>query len=153
MHHEGLDLARLTAEATPAALAAWHRDHSVGEEIAVHGSWLGPVSFETVALGAGTTLVDATIGLGRAQWTLRREATLPDLVAPLLGVLIVGLNPSVYSAERGVAFARPGNRFWPAAMAAGLVTEDRDPSRPPQLSLSKPLNSEAIDEPAVTPIP
>jgi len=33
----------------------------------------------------------------------------------------------VYSAERGVAFARPGNRFWPAAIAAGLVTEDRDP--------------------------
>ena len=109
MHHDDLDLARLTAEATPAALAAWHRDHGVGQEIAVHGSWLGPVSFESVALGAGMSVVDATSGLGRGQWTLRREATLPDLVAPLLRVLIVGLNPSVYSAERGVAFARPGN--------------------------------------------
>lgn len=127
MHHDDLNLARLTAEATPAALAAWHRDHGVGDEIGIHGSWLGPVSFESVALGAGTTVVDATSGLGRAQWTLRREPTLPDLVAPLLRVLIVGLNPSVYSAERGVAFARPGNRFWPAAIAAGLVTEDRDP--------------------------
>jgi TDG/mug DNA glycosylase family protein len=27
----------------------------------------------------------------------------------------------------GVGFARPGNRFWPAALAAGLVTRDRDP--------------------------
>jgi TDG/mug DNA glycosylase family protein len=25
-----------------------------------------------------------------------------------------------------VGFARPGNRFWPAALAAGLVTVDRD---------------------------
>ena len=127
MHHDDLDLARLTAEATPAALAGWHRDHAVGEEVAVHGIWLGPVSFESVALGAGTTILDATSGLGRGQWTLRREPTLPDLVAPLMRVLIVGLNPSVYSAERGVAFARPGNRFWPAAIAAGLVSEDRDP--------------------------
>jgi TDG/mug DNA glycosylase family protein len=42
-------------------------------------------------------------------------------------VLICGLNPSVYSAERGIGFARPGNRFWPAALAAGLVGRDRDP--------------------------
>jgi TDG/mug DNA glycosylase family protein len=26
-----------------------------------------------------------------------------------------------------VGFARPGNRFWPAALAAGVVTRDRDP--------------------------
>jgi TDG/mug DNA glycosylase family protein len=56
-----------------------------------------------------------------------RELSLPDLVAPHLRVLICGLNPSVYSAERGVNFARPGNRFWPAALAAGLVSRDRDP--------------------------
>jgi double-stranded uracil-DNA glycosylase len=37
------------------------------------------------------------------------------------------LNPSVYSADAGIGFARPGNRFWPAAIAAGLVTVDRDP--------------------------
>ncbi len=122
-----LDLARLTPEATPAALAAWHRDHPVDAEIVVHGSWYGPVPFDSVAEGAGTAVVSGTSGLGRSQWTLRREPTLPDLVAPLLRVLVVGLNPSVYSAERGVAFARPGNRFWPAAIAAGLVTTDRDP--------------------------
>jgi TDG/mug DNA glycosylase family protein len=41
-------------------------------------------------------------------------------------VLLVGLNPSLFSADAGVGFARPGNRFWPAALAAGLVTRDRD---------------------------
>ncbi len=122
-----LDLARLTPEATPAALAAWHRDHRVDDEIIVHGSWYGPVTFGAVAEGAGAEVISGTSGLGRSQWTLRRELTLPDLVAPLLRVLVVGLNPSIYSAERGVAFARPGNRFWPAAIAAGLTVHDRDP--------------------------
>ena len=42
-------------------------------------------------------------------------------------LLVCGLNPSIYSADAGVGYARPGNRFWPAAIAAGLVTEDRDP--------------------------
>jgi len=58
---------------------------------------------------------------------LRRLRTLPDYVGPDMRLLLVGLNPSLYAADRGVGFARPGNRFWPAARAAGLVTRDRDP--------------------------
>jgi TDG/mug DNA glycosylase family protein len=42
-------------------------------------------------------------------------------------LLLCGLNPSPASVEAGVGFARPGNRFWPAAHAAGLATKDRDP--------------------------
>lgn len=42
-------------------------------------------------------------------------------------LLVCGLNPSLYAADVGVAYGRPGNRFWPAALAAGLVTVDRDP--------------------------
>jgi double-stranded uracil-DNA glycosylase len=42
-------------------------------------------------------------------------------------MLVVGLNPSLYSADRGTSFARPGNRFWPAALAAGVAERDRDP--------------------------
>lgn len=57
----------------------------------------------------------------------RRERTLPDTVGPGMRLLLVGLNPSVYAADAGVGFARPGNRFWPAALAAGIVTRDRDP--------------------------
>ena len=57
----------------------------------------------------------------------QRTLTLPDTVGPDMRLLVVGLNPSVLSAEVGVGFARNGNRFWPAALAAGIVTRDRDP--------------------------
>jgi len=53
--------------------------------------------------------------------------TLPDFVAPGMRVLVCGLNPSIYAARIGIPYGRPGNRFWPAALAAGLVTVDRDP--------------------------
>jgi len=56
-----------------------------------------------------------------------RARTLPDVVGPEMRVLVCGLNPSVYAADAGVGYARPGNRFWPAAVAAGLVSIDRDP--------------------------
>jgi TDG/mug DNA glycosylase family protein len=56
-----------------------------------------------------------------------RARTLPDFVGPDMRLLVCGLNPSVYAADAGVGFARPGNRFWPAALAAGLVSRDRDP--------------------------
>ncbi len=59
----------------------------------------------------------------------RRARTLPDTVGPEMRLLICGLNPSVYAADAGAGFARPGNRFWPAAQAAGLVSTDRDPRR------------------------
>jgi len=42
-------------------------------------------------------------------------------------VLACGLNPSVVSADAGFGFAGPNNRFWRAAIAAGLVTRARDP--------------------------
>ena len=47
-----------------------------------------------------------------------RADTLPDYVRPGLDVLICGLNPSLRSAETGVPYGRPGNRFWPAAVRA-----------------------------------
>ena len=60
---------------------------------------------------------------------LRRDHTLPDTVRAGMRLLVCGLNPSPYAADAGVGFGRPGNRFWPAAAAAGLVTADRDPRR------------------------
>ena len=42
-----------------------------------------------------------------------RLETLPDLLRDGLDVVFVGINPSVYSVERGHYFARPTNRFWP----------------------------------------
>ncbi len=56
-----------------------------------------------------------------------RVLTLADTVGPGMRLLVVGLNPSVYSAQAGIGYFRPGNRFWPAAIASGLLTKDRDP--------------------------
>ncbi len=52
---------------------------------------------------------------------------LANVVGPGMRLLLVGLNPSPTSAATGVAFAHKGNRFWPAALQAGIVTSDRDP--------------------------
>lgn len=58
---------------------------------------------------------------------LTRYRTLPDTIGPGVRLLICGLNPSPAAADAGIGFARPGNRFWPAALAAGIVGRDRDP--------------------------
>ena len=56
----------------------------------------------------------------------RRADSLADTVGPGMRLLVCGLNPSLYSAARGVGYARPGNRFWPAAQAAGILTRPLD---------------------------
>jgi TDG/mug DNA glycosylase family protein len=45
----------------------------------------------------------------------------PDVIAPQLKVLFVGINPGLYSGATGHHFARPGNRFWPALHKAGFT--------------------------------
>ena len=47
--------------------------------------------------------------------------TLPDYMAEDLGIVLVGLNPSQVSVERGHYFANPRNRFWRAFNQSGLV--------------------------------
>jgi TDG/mug DNA glycosylase family protein len=84
-----------------------------------------------VVVGAGFTvdeLVDRTDDRSvRLTIRARRARTLADTVGPGMRLLMCGLNPSLYAADAGVGFARPGNRFWPAALAAGIVSRDRDP--------------------------
>jgi TDG/mug DNA glycosylase family protein len=55
--------------------------------------------------------------------------TLPDYLRPGLAMVSIGINPSLYSVEKGFAFARPGNRFWPAFNAAGFVPVPLEPGR------------------------
>jgi TDG/mug DNA glycosylase family protein len=55
----------------------------------------------------------------------------PDLVAPGLRVLLVGINPSLWSGWSGYHFGRPSNRLWLTLHQAGLiprrlVAEDTD---------------------------
>jgi TDG/mug DNA glycosylase family protein len=90
-----------------------------------------PEALGEVLAGAGYDVVDfVEDGEDDDSWMhvlVRRARTLPDFVGPGMRMLFCGLNPSVYSADRGMGFARPGNRFWPAALRAGIVSRDRDP--------------------------
>lgn len=50
--------------------------------------------------------------------------SVPDLLPDPLWLLLVGINPSPRSAETGLHFAHPGNRFYPALRAAGVLPDD-----------------------------
>jgi double-stranded uracil-DNA glycosylase len=86
-----------------------------------------------VVLGAGFLLQDLEVvehEAGEVSLVVEatRARTLPDVVGAGMRLLVCGLNPSLYAADRGVGYARPGNRFWPAALSAGIVSVDRDPA-------------------------
>jgi TDG/mug DNA glycosylase family protein len=49
------------------------------------------------------------------------DRTLPDLVAPGLRVLLVGINPSLWSGWSGYHFGRPSNRLWTTLHESGLT--------------------------------
>jgi double-stranded uracil-DNA glycosylase len=51
--------------------------------------------------------------------------TLPDLLNEGLDVVFVGINPSIFSVERGHYFARKTNRFWPALSRSVLSARAR----------------------------
>jgi TDG/mug DNA glycosylase family protein len=46
--------------------------------------------------------------------------TLPDYLRPGLDIIFVGINPGLYSVQRGHYFARATSRFWPAFSASKL---------------------------------
>lgn len=51
--------------------------------------------------------------------------TLPDYVAPGMRLLLIGINPGLYSVQRGRYFARRTSRFWPAFSRSRLSAEAR----------------------------
>jgi double-stranded uracil-DNA glycosylase len=53
------------------------------------------------------------------------DRTLPDLLRHGLDIVFVGINPSIYSVERGHYFARRANRFWPALSRSALSAAAR----------------------------
>jgi TDG/mug DNA glycosylase family protein len=55
-------------------------------------------------------------------------ALVPDLVAPGLSALLVGINPSLWSGAVGLHFANPSNRLWPTLFEAGWTPRRLDPS-------------------------
>ncbi len=106
----------------PRALAGVHDRAPVGAGLRLRfASRLAPELADDLVEGGGF------VWRARDRGLVERARTLPDRVAPGMRVLLCGLNPSLYAADAGVGFARPGNRFWPAALASGLLTVDRDP--------------------------
>jgi TDG/mug DNA glycosylase family protein len=57
----------------------------------------------------------------REQIAAAKGATVPDVMAPVLRVLFVGINPGLYSGAVRHHFARPGNRFWKALALSGFT--------------------------------
>jgi double-stranded uracil-DNA glycosylase len=89
-------------------------------------SW-HPEALLDVFVGAGFDVHACQVEEKVVRVRGERLRTLADIVGPDMALLVVGLNPSFFAADAGVGFARPGNRFWPAAIRAGIVTKDRDP--------------------------
>jgi TDG/mug DNA glycosylase family protein len=139
--------------AVPLALAELHRAVAVGGQVDLtffegdqeHGPvphddfagrafslWSAGAAVDVVT-GAGFTIdeFEEHRSKGGADYTVQatRARTLPDTVGPGMRLLVCGLNPSLRAADAGVGFATPTNRFWKAAMLAGLVTRPRDPWR------------------------
>lgn len=57
----------------------------------------------------------------RAELESFAGRTIEDLLPDPLRLLFVGINPGLVSAATGLHFARPGNRFYPALHAAGII--------------------------------
>jgi TDG/mug DNA glycosylase family protein len=63
----------------------------------------------------------------RQKQALKQSApTLPDYLRPGLDLVFVGINPGLYSVQRGHYFARATNRFWPSFSASELSKPIRD---------------------------
>ncbi|WP_420176653.1 mismatch-specific DNA-glycosylase [Luteococcus sp. OSA5] len=55
-------------------------------------------------------------------------AVVDDLLPTPLRLLVVGINPSLWTAATGAHFARPGNRYYPALARAGIISHPFDAS-------------------------
>ena len=68
----------------------------------------------------------------RAELESYRDAEVPDLLPgpedPDLRLLFVGINPGLWTAATRTHFAHPANRFYPALLLAGIITEPISPS-------------------------
>jgi TDG/mug DNA glycosylase family protein len=68
------------------------------------------------------------MGFTNAQLRSFQDVEVPDLLGSDLRLLFVGINPGLWTAAVQAHFARPGNRFYPALLRAGIITEPVAPS-------------------------
>ena len=134
----------------PRAFASLHESCAVGAPIAASvlaGAHEGLIDDDDLPGRRFTSwradqLVDVAVGAGFADVEVEQVASphahdvlwlgavrarsLADSVGTGMRLLTCGLNPSLFAAGAGVGYARPGNRFWPALVAAGLAARPRD---------------------------
>ncbi len=68
------------------------------------------------------------MGFSRAELDSFRNVEVPDLLADDLRLLFVGINPGLWTAAVQTHFAHPANRFYPALLRAGILTEPVSPA-------------------------
>ena len=83
--------------------------------------------FRTSILLVGTAPVGSPaasvsdMGIDRAELIRHHGRGMTDLLDDRCRLLLVGINPGLWSAAVDAPFARPGNRFWPALHRAGIL--------------------------------
>lgn len=68
------------------------------------------------------------MGFSKAELESFRDVEVPDLLADDLRLLFVGINPGLWTAAVQTHFAHPVNRFYPALLGAGILTDPVSPS-------------------------
>ena len=66
------------------------------------------------------------MGFSRAELEAVRDRSVPDLIGDEARLLLVGVNPGLWTAAVQAHFAKRGNRFYPALHRAGLSNREVD---------------------------
>lgn len=119
-------------ESIELVLAELHSGLPSGTEVEIHvgvqntdGSRIRAVAPEMLDAITGAGFEVRAVGTTTVR--VERAEMLPDTVGRSTRVLVVGLNPGRHSTARACAFGGPGNRLWPAAVAAGVTRHPFEP--------------------------
>ena len=84
----------------------------------------------TVSPPTDTHNQNVGVRLTRAELESFRGAEVPDLLGPGTRLLFVGINPGLRTAATQTHFGKPGNRFYPALLLAGIIEQPVDLTDP-----------------------
>lgn len=85
-------------------------------------------SLGVAAAFAGPDPYGGAVGFSRAELERYEGVCVDDLMGDEVRLLMVGINPSLWTAATGAHFSRPGNRFYPALARAGITDHVIDAS-------------------------
>src|SRR4051812_11049330 len=90
----------------------------------------------SVGAGQDRRMPDPRLTPTREELVGAYGATVPDLVGPKTRLLLVGINPSLWSGYAGYHFARPANRLWRTLHEAGFTERVLHPSETAELRVA-----------------